>query len=87
MGPVLVIVGAAALVISLFVLLPWNYILSLLFMFVAVVLIGIGVAFTKEVDKSLDAPREDCYYCSGSGKVEGDTCPRCGGTGLARPDD
>ncbi len=83
----MVIIGAFAFIISLFVLLPLNYILSLLSMFGSVVLIGIGVAFAKGVDKTLDPPREECYYCNGSGKVEGETCPRCGGTGLARPDD
>jgi hypothetical protein len=90
-GPVLVIVGVVLLLVSLFVLLSVNYILSLFVMFGSVVLIGIGFAFAKGVDKTLDAPREECYYCQGTGKItSGETqevCPRCGGTGLARADD
>lgn len=90
-GPVVSVVGAVLLAVSLFLLLPWNYIISLLFMFASVILIGVGFAFAKGVDKKLDAPEESCYYCGGTGKVKtGDIeeiCPRCGGTGLAREDD
>ena len=76
----------------LFVLpIPGFYIISLFLMFLAVVLIGVGAAFARGVDKSLDVPKENCYYCEGTGKIksgtEFSTCPRCGGTGLARPDD
>ena len=90
-GPVLVFVGVVLLVVSLFVLLSLSYIFSLFVMFGSVVLIGIGAAFTKGVDKTLDAPREECYYCQGTGRITSgeiqEVCPRCGGTGLAREDD
>ncbi|TFG31571.1 30S ribosomal protein S27ae [Candidatus Thorarchaeota archaeon] len=32
-------------------------------------------------------PHDDCYYCEGDGMIDSETCPRCGGTGLARNDD
>jgi membrane protein implicated in regulation of membrane protease activity len=92
-GPLLVVIGIALLFISLFYVLPIPdfYILSLFMMFLSVVLIGVGAAFARGVDSSLDVPTDDCYYCKGTGKIRsGDelrTCPRCGGTGLARADD
>ncbi|MHA1961456.1 MAG: hypothetical protein ACW99U_14635 [Candidatus Thorarchaeota archaeon] len=70
---------------------PEFYIASLVSMFIAAVLIGLGSAVAKGFDKSLDVPSDDCYYCEGTGRTKGadgtETCPRCGGTGLARPDD
>ena len=92
-GPPIILLGIAILFISLFYLLPLPglYILSLFMMFFAVVLIGVGAAFVRGADRSLDVPSDDCYYCKGTGKIQSgeelETCPRCGGTGLARPDD
>ncbi len=67
------------------------YLASLLMLFVSVVLIGVGTAFIKGVDGSMDLPSDDCYYCKGTGMIAGidgnETCPRCAGTGLARADD
>ncbi|MBN2228481.1 MAG: hypothetical protein JW779_02735 [Candidatus Thorarchaeota archaeon] len=87
-GPILFVAGFLLFIVSLVILLqiPSLYLLSLFSMFMAVVLIAIGAAFTKGIDKSLTQTKDDCYYCNGSGKVNGETCPRCGGTGLA-PDD
>jgi hypothetical protein len=85
--------GVFVLVSSILILLPVPelYLLSLICMFVGVVLIGVGGAMVKEYDNNLDAPDKDCYYCNGMGRIEGpdgfETCPRCGGTGLARSDD
>lgn len=91
LGPFVAAIGTILLIVSLFLLLPLDYILSLLLMFCSVILIGIGVAFAKGVDKTLDTPEDTCYYCQGSGKIlSGDVeevCPRCGGTGLAREND
>ncbi|TFF91378.1 hypothetical protein EU545_04280 [Candidatus Thorarchaeota archaeon] len=92
-GMILTLAGVLILALSVLVLLPLAdlYLLALISMFAGVVLIGIGGAMVKEFDNSLEAPEEDCYYCSGTGRIEGsdgyETCPRCGGTGLARPDD
>ena len=92
-GPLLAIFGVALCLGSLLFVLPIPelYIISLFMIFFAVVLVGVGAAFTREADSSLDVPSDDCYYCKGSGKVKSgetfDTCPRCGGSGLARPDD
>ncbi len=92
-GILLIILGLVLFVVSLFYILPIPdlYIFSLFMMFIGVVLIGIGAAFAKRADKSLDIPKDECYYCKGIGKIksgdEFETCPRCGGTGLARPDD
>ena len=70
---------------------PEFYLLALLLMFGGAILIGVGGALVKGFDSSFEVPKDDCYYCSGNGKVKTedgfDTCPRCGGTGLARPDD
>jgi hypothetical protein len=88
-GPGLIVVGIILFILSLFVILPLPefYLPSLFLMFVAVVLIGMGAAFAKGVDNNLDIPRDDCYYCNGSGRKGEEVCPRCGGSGLARPDD
>jgi membrane protein implicated in regulation of membrane protease activity len=92
-GLLLVIIGLALFFVSLIYILPIPglYLPSLFIMFLAVVLIGIGAAFARGVDSSLDVPSDECYYCQGTGKIksgeEFDTCPRCGGSGLARPDD
>lgn len=92
-GIPLVIIGVVLFFSTLFFILPLPdlYIVSLFIMFLAVVLVGVGAAFARGADRSLDVPRDDCYYCQGTGKIksgeESSTCPRCGGTGLARPDD
>jgi membrane protein implicated in regulation of membrane protease activity len=92
-GLLLTIFGIILFFVTLFFILPLPdlYIISLFVMFVAVVLVGIGAAFARGVESSLDIPKDDCYYCEGTGKIMTgdviDTCPRCGGTGLARPDD
>ena len=92
-GPLLVVIGVALCLGTLFFVLPIPglYIVSLFMMFFAVVLVGVGAAFARGADKSLDVPTDDCYYCKGTGKVksgeEFGPCPRCGGSGLARPDD
>jgi hypothetical protein len=92
-GLILAIVGVLVFIISLYVILNFVefYLLSLLSMFLGVVLIGLGSALAKGFDRSLDVETDLCYYCEGTGKIKGiegpETCPRCGGTGLARPDD
>ncbi|MFW9927352.1 MAG: hypothetical protein ACFFDM_11415 [Candidatus Thorarchaeota archaeon] len=88
-GTGLIAIGLVIFVVTLFVLLPipTYYLASLFILFVAVVLIGVGAAFAKGVDKSLDLPSDECYYCNGTGKKDTELCPRCGGSGLARPDD
>ena len=88
-GPGLIFIGVILFVVSLFLILPIPtlYLASLFIMFIAVVLIGVGTAFAKGVDSSLDIPSDDCYYCQGSGKKDTEICPRCGGSGMARPDD
>ncbi len=92
-GILLAIFGVALFLGTLFIILPIPglYIISLFLMFVAVVLVGVGAAFARGVENSLDVPSDECYYCRGTGKIksgeEFGTCPRCGGSGLARPDD
>ncbi|UCE11845.1 MAG: hypothetical protein JSW61_07905 [Candidatus Thorarchaeota archaeon] len=92
-GLLLAISGVFLFLAAAFILYPIAefYIVSLVTMFIAAVLIGLGSAVAKGFDKSLDVPSADCYYCGGSGRIKGiegtETCPRCGGTGLARPDD
>ena len=92
-GLFIALIGVFLFVLSFFALLnaPDLYLLSLVLMFVAVVLIGLGSAVAKGFDSSLDSPTDDCYYCKGTGRIGGpdgsETCPRCGGTGLARADD
>jgi len=83
------LVGALLFLVSLFILLPFSgdsYLLSLFGMFAGTVLIAIGIAISKGVGESLEKTSEDCYYCKGSGKVNRETCPRCGGTGFAPVD-
>ena len=91
LGPVLAILGLVLLLGSMFLLLPLYYVQSLFLMFGGVILVGIGVAFAKGVDKTLDEITNECYYCGGTGMVKtgdvSETCARCGGTGLARADD
>ncbi len=90
---ILVLLGITLFLGSMFFILPVPefYLISLLIMFGGVILIGIGGALLKGFDASLEIPSDDCYYCKGSGKVKQDdgfdTCPRCSGTGLARPED
>lgn len=92
-GLILAAIGLVLFVVTLFFILPIPglYLPSLFMLFLAVVLIGVGAAFARGVDSSLDTPSDDCYYCEGTGKIksgeEYSTCPRCGGSGLARPDD
>lgn len=89
LGLVFILLGAILFVISFFVLLSYTdlYLLSLFIMFLSVILIAIGFAYAKGVDSSIDYSTNDCYHCKGSGKVNTETCPRCGGTGIARLDD
>ena len=92
-GIILTIVGVLVFIVSLYILLNFVelYLPSLLALFLAVVLIGLGSALAKGFDRSIDVQTDLCYYCEGTGKIQGvegsETCPRCGGTGLARPDD
>ena len=92
-GLMLIVIGMILFVASILVLLYIQefYLASLLLMFVSVILVGVGAALIKGVDGSMDLPSGDCYYCNGSGLIDGaeekETCPRCGGTGLAREDD
>ncbi len=94
-GLVSIIVGAVSFIIGLFVLLPLEslYLFSLFVLFLACVLIAVGSALVKDIDASLEISSRDCYYCNGNGVIKGvegegsETCPRCGGTGLARADD
>ncbi|PNX52509.1 MAG: hypothetical protein BV458_09230 [Thermoplasmata archaeon M9B2D] len=81
--------GAIVFLISIFILLPLSgiyYLPSLFGMFAGVVLIAIGIAISKGVDQSLEHPTDDCYYCKGTGKVDRENCPRCGGTGISPPE-
>jgi hypothetical protein len=83
------LIGAFLFLVSLFILLPLSdsyYVLSLFGMFAGTIFIAIGVAISKEAGKSLEQASEDCYYCKGSGKVNHETCPRCGGTGFPPAD-
>ena len=92
-GLLLIATGVVLFAISLVMLLYFGdfYLIALAIMFVSVVFIGLGTALAKGIDASIEIPRDDCYYCSGTGKIESEgeqtTCPRCGGTGLAREDD
>ena len=92
-GILLTVFGVVLFFISFFLLLPIQalYIVSLVFMFIAVVLIGLGSAMALGFDRSLDVSPQTCYYCNGDGEITGvdgkETCPRCGGTGLAREND
>ncbi|MFW9808832.1 MAG: hypothetical protein ACFFE6_05545 [Candidatus Thorarchaeota archaeon] len=88
-GTGLIATGIVIFVITLFMLLPIPafYLVSLFILFVSVVLIGVGAAFAKGVDKTLDVPSDECYYCKGTGRRDAEVCPRCGGSGLSRPDD
>jgi len=87
------VIGIVLFALSFFVLLPVDgmYLASLVIMFGGVVLVGIGGAMAKGIDKSLDTSVGECYFCKGTGKIPGvkgpETCPRCGGTGKARSDD
>jgi hypothetical protein len=90
LGFLLVLLGVIVLLTSLFVVLPLSsalYVISLFGMFTGVVMIAMGIAISKEMENSLGVDREECYYCNGSGKVNQETCPRCGGTGIAPPED
>ncbi|RDE17210.1 MAG: hypothetical protein C4K48_00330 [Candidatus Thorarchaeota archaeon] len=83
-------IGVLVFLVSLFIVLPLSelyYVPSLLGMFAGVVLIALGVAVSKGVDKSMEVQRKGCYYCKGSGSVGGETCPRCGGTGITPEDE
>ncbi|MFW9961444.1 MAG: hypothetical protein ACFFDV_10515 [Candidatus Thorarchaeota archaeon] len=85
MGLGLGLIGAFVFLISLFILLPLSgiyYLPSLFGMFSGTVLIAIGIATSKGAGKSLEHSTDDCYYCSGTGKVDRENCPRCGGTGI-----
>ncbi len=88
------VIGIILFLVSLFLLLPISeyYVLSLFLMFMAIVMVGVSSAIIKGYDRALDQPSERCYYCGGTGKITKDlpapeTCPRCDGTGLARPID
>ncbi|MBD3407163.1 MAG: hypothetical protein GF411_13675 [Candidatus Lokiarchaeota archaeon] len=93
LGLIIAIGGVIIFLIAMLILLPEIslYVPALLVMFIGITMIGIGGAIAKGFDRSLDVPETDCYYCNGSGKIQGpegsESCPRCGGTGLARPDD
>lgn len=52
LGQVLILLGAILFVISLFIILPvfYLYLISLLTMFLSVVLIAVGFAFTRHND-------------------------------------
>ncbi|NWF94646.1 MAG: hypothetical protein HXY34_00715 [Candidatus Thorarchaeota archaeon] len=92
-GVACTLIGAALFLFSLVFVLPVPelYLGSLVTMFIGVVLIGIGGAVAKGLDYGLDESVPKCYYCGGTGRIEGidrpESCPRCGGTGLGRPDD
>ncbi len=82
-------IGVLLFLVSLFIVLPLSelyYAPSLLGMFAGIVLIAIGIAVSKGIGISMELQRKDCYYCKGSGRVSGETCPRCGGTGITPVD-
>ncbi len=87
------IFGILLFLISLVLLLqiPDFYIGSLVIMFIAVVLIGLGSALAKGYDIKLETTTAECYFCNGSGKIKdkanSEVCPRCGGTGKALPEE
>lgn len=89
LGLIFIVAGFLEFIIALIILLTISflYIVSLFIMFVSVIEIAVGFAYAKGVEHSLDIPSDDCYYCKGTGKVDNETCPRCGGSGLARADD
>ena len=84
--------GILLFLISLMLLLqiPDFYLGSLLTMFIAVVLIGLGGAIAKGYDIKIESITEECYFCSGLGKIKAmdgsEICPRCGGSGKALPE-
>ena len=81
------ILGILLFLVSMVLLLqvPDFYLGSLVTMFIAVVLIGLGGALAKGYDIKLETTTAECYFCNGSGKIESkgnsEVCPRCGGTG------
>jgi len=85
------VLGILLFLISLVLLLqiPDFYFGSLVIMFIAVVLIGLGGALAKGYDIKLETTTAECYFCNGSGRIEAkrnsEVCPRCGGTGKALP--
>lgn len=89
----MLVTGVIMFAFSFIAMLPIDglYVVSLAVMFCGIVLAGIGGAMAKGYEGSLDAPAGECYFCKGTGKVPGvkepETCPRCGGTGRARPDE
>jgi hypothetical protein len=90
LGFALAITGIIVLLVSLFIVLPLSgifYVISLFGMFAGIVMIAIGIALSKGMEQSLGIEREKCYYCDGSGKVNQETCPRCGGTGITPSED
>ncbi len=95
MGILFALIGIGIFLVSLFVFLPITefYLLALILLFISVVLIGVGGALVKEFDGNgtLEIASDECHYCNGSGLVgnseDRQKCPRCGGTGLARPED
>ena len=87
------VLGTLLFLVSLVLLLqvPGFYLGSLVTMFIAVVLIGLGGALAKGYDIKLETTTAECYLCNGSGTVESKgslgVCPRCGGSGKALPED
>ena len=93
-GILSILFGLILFIIGFFIILPIEqfYLASLFILFFACVLIAVGGAMLKEIDASLETPSDDCYYCKGTGMITDSggskgTCPRCGGTGIARADD
>ncbi|NOR39101.1 MAG: hypothetical protein GQ580_05905 [Candidatus Thorarchaeota archaeon] len=92
-GLTFAILGILLFPLSLMLLLqiPDFYLGSLVIMFIAVVLIGLGGALAKGYDIKLETTTEECYFCKGSGTIDGkensEVCPRCGGTGKALPEE
>ena len=85
-----IIIGIILFLASMFLVLPIPdfYLLALILMFIGIILIGVGGAMIIGLDKELDHPDEECYYCDGTGKAkDGDgVCSRCGGTGVTPPE-
>ncbi len=94
-GYFLAVIGAILFLVGLFCVLPLPdlYVLALLTMFVGAILVGSGWAIANDIGRGLDTPSDVCYYCNGSGRIRAtpdgsiEPCPRCGGSGLARPED
>ena len=92
-GFMFAILGILLFLVSLMLLLqiPDFYLGSLLTMFIAVVLIGLGGAIAKGYDIKIESITEECYFCNGLGKIKAidgsEICPRCGGSGKALPED